>query len=541
MPAFRLSTGIKKGFRGAFPAFDEPGLRTYFADDTHCLVYGDTARFDPRQAGERAAIDGLSQIVQCQHTGAIDIIADRSSAYPLYVAIRGERVLITSDVPHLLNILDPEDRRPDRQALDELLAFGQILGQRTTLEDVVHLAGDTGLRIDENGCHRIDENYARTVGHRENVNQVIDRLVAVVSRQARQVEDDLLLPISGGLDTRLILAACLAAGLRPGLCVFGAPDSADRTIADAIARTHKLPLAAFDIDPEMAWARAPMVALASGGELPLHHGHALLASGFAEAIDGQAMMVGTGGEAFRAFYYDRGMPGFSHLGQGALKPALTKRAKRWVSEHVLDHADDIPADLLERLDGEIGSILDNEPDLARGLDQVYLQMRVRRAVIAGQQILNDHCLRLHPLLDTGLQAAFASLPIGWRLGGAFHRHAIHQLSPALADITWDRTSRPLSKGLTWQERWPGLANRLGARGAYAKAGAPLGDYRGLLSNTGLKEMITELDDSGLLSDASRAMLRRPTPGRIGALKSFACWASSLQRTKTDQLNERIPA
>ena len=541
MPGFSLSISRNHGSCQAFPTFDEPGLRTYFSDDSHCLIYGDSYRFDPRRAGEAAALGGFSRITQCQKTGRIEIASDPSAAYPLYVALEDDRVVAATDLPHLLEALGRVQYRPDAKALEQLLAFGQLLGSRTTLENVIHLSGGAEICIDGTACRQVEAPIVQHSGEDEQADQIVERLAAVVADQARQVQGQLLLPISGGLDTRLILAACFAAGIRPELCVFGAPGSADRTIAEAIANAFGLTLRAFDIEPAIAVSRAPMVAMASGGELPLQHGHALLADGFIEAIKGRALMVGTGGETFRAFYYDRGMPGFSLLGQQALKSPLKMRARRWVSEHVLNHADDVPAQLKAELTDEIDRILDAAPDLARGLDQVYLQMRVRRAVIAGQQIMNTHCLRLHPLLDKGLQASFATLPIRWRLGGSFHRYAIQRLSPALAEIAWDRTSRPLSNGLTWRERWPGLANRLGFEGAYAKAGAPLGDYRDMLASAGLHEMIASLDHRKLLTDASRAMLRSPTPGRVGALKSFACWVRQSERSEVDVRPERIPA
>src|SRR6185369_213794 len=62
-----------------------------------------------------------------------------------------------------------------------------------------------------------------------------DRLMAVVSDHVRQFGDNVFCALSGGLDSRLALAALRAAGCRPRLFVYGGPESADVRIARAIA------------------------------------------------------------------------------------------------------------------------------------------------------------------------------------------------------------------------------------------------------------------------------------------------------------------
>lgn len=492
------------------------------------VSWGDpSVRIDPMAVRAALSSDrspdiaGRSTLLIDKRTGATTVAVDRFGLYPAVVLSTPSGLAVASDLATLIGHRSTAVEGIDTAGLAAHLTFGQNLGDRTIWHGVRHLPGGSVFSRPANTAGTVLERRAlRLSDWPVDPRGALDRLIDAVDRRLTAF-DGTMIPLSGGLDSRLLLACAMAAGHRPETFSYGAKGSADLKIAAALATAAGSAFTAGVIAPESVARQAASVAQTGGGEVPIHHGHGILGAHALAHTLGRPILTGTGSETFRAFYYDRGLPGMSVLGTGLFTAPLQPRVVRWVSEHMAcdrlsilaahapELADQIGTDLLER----IGATLDAAPDLARGLDAVYLDLRVGRFVASGQQLLNRLHPRMHPFLDERVVAGLSGMPTSWKIGARFHRWAIQKLAPGLADIDWDRTERPMSMGLTAAERWPGLVARFGMDGIYAKAGTPIADYRSWARG---------IDRSALI----RRTLKRTTTGPA-AVDALETWMSGL--------------
>lgn len=458
----------------------------------------------------------------------LSLQVDRFGLFPAVVKGDAHGIVIASDLGTLLAHAPDLANRIRADALVDLLAFGQLFDTDTPWPELLHLPGGSHCRWVYGQGLSVELPTPLTLPFDPtSPQQGLDHLVNAVDERLKRMPEAMI-PLSGGLDSRLLLGCAVAAGHKPETFCYGDPDSADRRVAAALATAVGCRHLTGEIALSSDSAGIARVANCGGGEVPIHHGHALLAD--LPASHGRPVLTGTGSESFRSFYYDRGLPGMSLLACRWARPRLRERAIRWALEHMsggrLAGMDErYAASHRAPLKARIGAHLDAAPDLARGLDAVYLSIRVGRFVVAGQQLLNSLHPRLHPFLDPRVVTALSGLPAGWKLSARFHRWAIGRLSPALAAVEWDRTGRPLSQGLRFEERWPGLAAKLGITGRYAKAGPPLANYRPWAESVDRAALITRILERTTLPEVDRRLLEQWLSGLdplhvIGALSAL---------------------
>ncbi len=510
---------------------------------------------DPAQAGVADGVrpdhalstppvlTGRSLLVQERRSGTTVLSPDRFGVFPILVHIDGSRLTVAGRAAEMAGMLGPRARL-DPDAVLELLAFGQLLGERSPLRNVRHLAAGQPVRIIGGGDIqpiKVEPGDDGDGAARFDFSRAVDAFVTAVDRRLTQ-DRGTLLPLSGGLDSRLLLAAARASGHRPEAMCFGMPGSADRAIAESLSDHAGLHLHTGTLSQEAFDAAARDIALNGTAEVPLNHGQVLIPKALNHDCRDRPLMTGTGGEIYRAFYYDRGMPGMSVLGIPQLKTRLLPRAMRYAREAL----DNSFAAFAAAFPGPAASLAAQREALFRTsaaeaisaadfLDRLYRDMRMRRFVVAGQGLLDGLFHRSHPLLDPEVAATWSTMPTGWRLGSRFHRLAIARLAPDLAEVAWDRTMRPLRQGLHWQERFPGLAARLGQAAIYAKHGERLADYAtwlpapetgpiaDLLEQAGLERSAIETGFARLLGGAA-ATHGRGVLGAVGLWLTQACEA-----------------
>ena len=139
----------------------------------------------------------------------------------------------------------------DRQAVHEFafniapIGAGTVVEQLSLLPpgEIVELTGE-GARSSHQPRELDWRDPAEPVGPRiERLRHALDRtIVAHAGAASRGVR----CPLSGGIDSRLAVAALRAAGMTPDLYVYGPPGSIDVRIAQAIARGEGVAIAAID-------------------------------------------------------------------------------------------------------------------------------------------------------------------------------------------------------------------------------------------------------------------------------------------------------
>lgn len=313
----------------------------------------------------------------------------------------------------------------DISTLAQDLRFGFRLGRSTMFEKVFTLLPGEMMELDGDGASIIDCPSNRTPSQGD--------VASMVSATGDMLDGDEAFELTGGVDSRLVLALALAAGVRPKLAMtLGPGDSADVLVAGRLAK--RLGMRHVVIDPAELMSRiVPSQAAAfvrESGYAVSITSYGWLPALFERLRDIRgAQVTGTGGECSGGFFdspFDGivsllGMePQWTHARlsrPGNLSAALySKRERRSIET-------DLHASVRARIAGQ-------EP-YRRRLDRIYSHDRVRQW---GAPVLRASSAWYEvkaPLLSDAYLAWSAALPLN-RRGRVAQRELIASLCPDLA-------------------------------------------------------------------------------------------------------------
>ena len=197
-----------------------------------------------------ADIGGEYAVARLYADGTLTAFSDTAGLHQLFHG-RAERPVVANRAGLVAALLD--DRTSDPAGLNWLAAIGYRVGTATAYRAVTQLAQEHVLTVDADGLasRPSPTPIVRFDGER-GFSPVLDPLLDEGIAQAQAAillgaggEGPIDLPITGGKDSRVILALCLAAGLRDRLTLFtrgyaGHPDVvAGAGIAAALGLPHR--------------------------------------------------------------------------------------------------------------------------------------------------------------------------------------------------------------------------------------------------------------------------------------------------------------
>jgi asparagine synthase (glutamine-hydrolysing) len=300
----------------------------------------------------------------------------------------------------------------------------------------------------------------------ERVRTTAELLGEIIGRHVEE-DPDLVLQLSGGLDSRVQLAA-VPPKLRAGLRTLTVHDrgSRDVGVAEHIATREKLKHRAFslegiaELDPESAYALVRRAALrydCSGD--PVAQGVLDWAEG---QLGGGTRMHGFGGEIARGFYYA------GQRQHERATPALVDRLARWrmfvndaIETVCLAHS--LRAQVRDMALRQLRDIFSAyDCDWLTATDQFYLRERMARWVGTGLSVACVERTLISPLLDPRFVAlARGALPADKR-GSQFMARVLQELDPQLARIPLESGYVPVemaARGLTARRRSAAVTSR----------------------------------------------------------------------------------
>lgn len=171
-----------------------------------------------------------------RRTGAVDLVVDPVGMCPLYRAEDGRTVGYSNNVDWLRRTMGLGEMDSTGAAL--ALARGWVGLDRTLVEGVRVVPGGTLIRLDSTGerTTRYFNPCALAMGRdlREPLTPWVDDVVRVLPRMAHAASLQSPLfecQLTGGYDSRLVAAACRAAGTNPRFMTRGTDDHADVQLA----------------------------------------------------------------------------------------------------------------------------------------------------------------------------------------------------------------------------------------------------------------------------------------------------------------------
>lgn len=264
-----------------------------------------------------------------------------------------------------------------------------------------------------------------------------DDAVAALRAAVGRLPVDCALSLSGGLDSRLLLAAFLAAGRRPTLHVSGRRGAFDRDVAESIAKGVGLELHAVEVTESSVAPLLAPAAMATGGVLPATN-VAGLAHLLPPAGDPGPVALGANGEYARSYYAGRRgrdvalAANLPRADAGAVvaarHPPPFSAAERCLLHEAL--ADALTPDAIGHRRAAVLTTLPGETALDVA-DEFFLSQYGRRKTGADLALLRSHRPVHLPYLDPDWVQAIRCLPRRWKRVDRWHRYAIDALWPSL--------------------------------------------------------------------------------------------------------------
>ncbi|MCH8684234.1 hypothetical protein [Pedomonas mirosovicensis] len=259
-------------------------------------------------------ITGHFALLACKG-GRLFILNDYFGAFHVY-ATPGHEVVATS-------FLAAAESLPrvsfDRQGLYEFVFNATPLGESTVLAEITKLSPFEQLELGEAvTVHAVRKGLdARFDPLAADVKQQADRLRSLFTGPLKTFGDNIQCPLSGGFDSRLVLALLLDAGVKPHVYVYGSDGDEDVSVATAIGKAEGFDVEVFNkaayakVDPdrfaeivehnfhEMDGVPIDGGLFDNGGNSVARHNR---------AKEGALAVSGAAGEIFRNYFYLRDRP-----------------------------------------------------------------------------------------------------------------------------------------------------------------------------------------------------------------------------------------
>ena len=401
---------------------------------------------------------------------------------PLFYRARPDRFAFASAVRALL----ADGSRPgpvDEVTLGEFLVLGIPLGSRTFFTDVRLVpAGSTVLisaerrrpEVRRHSRVRYEPASGPSLSPKAWAEQGTAAFVEAVHALTAGVPR-VDVPLSGGLDSRCIVATLHRLGVPVRTHTLGSSGASDVRLATAVADRLGIPHTAWIVKPEdsVLWARAG--AYLTDGMFPAFDAHILW---IAHHLPEDAQLVLDGASSLDGYFRRYRLPW--RFTAGRARPSPVQIIRTMCTQPLFDEEGRLvdeglfrtsfraaaEAHLRRRLQELVQSL---PPDLAEPydvLDFLDLTQRVRRYNTLGAHLLRSRVETYQPFFHPSMFTDFVCrLPA--RLRGADKpvlAEMIHQIAPELSDIPYERTGLPPRAGSLR------LTTRLAGRALHRVAG-----------------------------------------------------------------------
>jgi hypothetical protein len=325
----------------------------------------------------------------------------------------------------------------NRQSVFEYVFNGVVSGNDTLVKELTLVPIGASL-IFERGASRLVQQRAVPVRELSSLGRVelLETALSILNERfellAKLFGDRITCALSGGFDSRLILALLRRSGIRPRLYVYGGRGDKDVLVATEIARGESFELDVIDKEstPLLPLAEFPNVVARNYLATDGYHYAGVFNNGAerresASRVAGGAIVLnGGGGEIFRNFFYllDRHYTvrqlAWSFYAQ--FDPHICTAGFK--SEHYYRHIERKMMELVGRVDR-----------LERPtVEWLYHRFRCRSWDGRVDTINGQYGYTGLPFLNTRLTEIGASIPMRWKYHGAFQAELIARTDHRLA-------------------------------------------------------------------------------------------------------------
>lgn len=440
------------------------------------------------QAGDEC-VSNLSGIfhfaIYDKRENQIKLFSDKFGLQPLYFSILKEGIIFAAEVKAILKERDVS-KNPDYQSFADFLYYGQILGQKTLFQDIKLLAPGSILTFDlankkstMTKYWRLTNIFAENGRYNPKVTKEDVVSLLVKSIKARSTHKGILgLSLSGGLDSRAILAGLEKDSKGMHTYTLGIPGCADQKLADRMAMVGKTNHEFIELDKKylkdfqsMAYN---MIRLSDGMYHP-HESTEMLALEYFKSARFKILLRGHGGEIAKAalaypvmvnpqvYACSNGKEILDYIFNITNIVIRDNVPDKLFTSFFYEQTKDAARQSLEESCGEVSEIL--AP--ADVCIYYYINEHIRRQVVASLEIFRTQIEVRMPYVDEEYMEVLLQLPVSQRNRGEIHFDLIKRCMPELIKIPDSNTGAPLDSGpmrLLLLDKFNSLMKKFGVKG-----------------------------------------------------------------------------
>ena len=397
-------------------------------------------------------------IVVDSREGRVHLVNDRLGSYPLYWAMKRDRLAAAPTVTGVLASL-PMAASLDLRAAADYVHFGFVFGNRTLASgvelvppgSVVSWSLETG-HVATMTYWRLADAFKPWEGDKAEYFEVVGSAFNEAVQRAAADATSVGMSLSGGLDSRVILSALSPADRSVITYTVGVPGCADEAIANRLSRLARTTHRFFAIDERYLRDFLPnlerMVTLTDG--MYLSHGLTeMLALGALDELAPEVLLRGHCGELAKTslawpFHTDDAV--YAGTGREAFVSYMAERANyvsRGVSPSELFIDADLSGAAVESLRAMVSDV-DLTP--AQLCTYVYIEAHQRRFTVPSLELFRTRVRVGLPFADTGFLEVLLRGPADWRDGTDIHKFIIRTNDARLLAVRNSNTGAPAGAG-----------------------------------------------------------------------------------------------
>lgn len=364
--------------------------------------------------------------------GRVGYTVDRLGVYRAYKVNHGK--LISSSFIALAAALS--SRTINRQCVYEYVFQGATYGDETVFDEISmvpagRVFGDPRAVLPQWPARAVEP--PAQVGLEDGIDRCLKKLRTYIAQIKENYGDKVDTALSGGYDTRLLLALLLEQGITPRLHVYGRPADPDVRVALDLARGEGLSIEHIDKSkfpnpsPETFGETVRKNFLAFDGYPTdgVFEAGADLSTRRDRCRNGELMLNGGGGEIFRNFFY---LPDRPYNIREFIWAFYCRFDPKTCMDQFVEH------EYLERLGSKVAHTASaRDGILARWqVEYLYPAFRCQYWMGRNNSLNNRFGAALTPFVDHSIVEESLRIPLKYKNFGAFAAGLIERISPKLA-------------------------------------------------------------------------------------------------------------
>ena len=452
------------------------------ASEAHASMANLIARYEARGIESLVGLNGIYNIVVLDTArAALEVTNDVLGILPVYYWLKGDGGYLGSEMFPLTKRGDFRATL-DLAALSDLLMLGYVLRPRTLAAQIHQLGAGSVLRIQAGRSHeaRVAELRAsprRGVERelRSLASEMDDCLLQAVRRRLPE-HQAIVLPLSGGLDSRTLAGAICRLDRRPNAVSFGHSYQLDPLIARQIARCLDFPIQRAELPHEFPWCYQDEHFAVSEGQVGLATAWCQMLRVVASSPPLGAIFTGYLGDAATGGHLN-----FARDGSGAAEAfelafAHSNRREGGFTEPELEAI--LHPHVYENVRGVTRSTAFEmyEAGGDRTYERLYhwdMYARQRSVIASHVWAFRNFGMPRAPFYDRSFLELTASLPFSALDGQRLYRERLRMFDPQLAAMITEGDRQPVAANL-----WGSLQGR-----AYSVVLASVGRLRPNLTHS----------------------------------------------------------